>query len=86
MARASAAGAALGHLGLLGLDLAGGRIDGARAVLILFGLLTLGLAAGHALSLSPAAAWGLQIAVGVQALGLLGLLAFLLMFKMNRLW
>ena len=81
---AATAAVALGILAVRFIDLP--TVDGLGLAVIAFSLAALGAAAWHAASLSPAAAWMTRILFGVEALGLLLLLAFLLFFRMNRLW
>jgi len=61
-------------------------VDGLGLAVIAFAVVALGSAAWHAASLSPIAAWMTRILFGAEALGLLLLLAFLLFFRMTRLW
>ena len=71
---------------ILGVVLDGGRMDGPAVGVLAFSALVLGLAAGHGFSTHPVLVWSLRIGVGVQALGMALLLAFLLTFKMSRLF
>ena len=64
----------------------GGKLDEAEVALIGFCVLVLALAVGHAVSMHPAIVWSLRIGVGIQALGLCLFTAFMLFFRMNRLF
>lgn len=82
----AAATAAVG-LGILAVRLIDSpKVDGLGLAVIAFSLAALGAAAWHAASPSPVAAWMTRILFGAEALGLILLLAFLLLFRMNRLW
>ncbi len=75
---------ALGMLAVRAME--SSAVDPPGMILIGFSIGALGAAAWHAASLSPAAAWTLRAAFGLEALALLALLAFLLLFRLNRLW
>jgi hypothetical protein len=74
----------LGFLLTIWLD--GGRLEGLPLAVVLFSILVLGLAGGHAASAHPAVAWPLRAGIIVQALLLLLLVAFFLFFQMDRLF
>ncbi|HUR37999.1 MAG TPA: hypothetical protein VM222_00815 [Planctomycetota bacterium] len=61
-------------------------VDGLGLAVIAFSVAALGAAAWHAASPSPVAAGMARILFGLEALGLLAILLFLLLFRMNRLW
>jgi len=60
--------------------------DSFERTLMGFSLAAIGAAVWHAASASPAAAWTLRTAFGLEALILTALLAFLLLFRLTRLW
>jgi len=81
---AATAAVALGILAVRLID--SPAVDGLGLAVIAFSVAALGAASWHAASPSPVAAWMTRILFGAEALGLLLLLAFLLFFRMNRLW
>jgi hypothetical protein len=81
---AATAAVALGILAVRFID--SPSVDGLGLAVISFSVAALGAAAWHAASTSPAAAWMARILFGVEALLLLAILLFLLLFRMNRLW
>ena len=81
---AATAAVALGILAVRFID--SPAVDGLGLAVIAFSLAALGAAAWHAASTSPVAAWMTRILFGAEALGLLAILLFLLLFRMNRLW
>ena len=63
-----------------------GRIDVLNLFVVMFTLASLGAAAWHALSPSAAAAWALRILFGVQVLLMGAWFAFIMTFRLTRLW
>jgi hypothetical protein len=81
---AATAAVALGILAVRFID--SPTVDGLGLAVIGFSVAALGASAWHGASLSPVAAWMARFLFGVEALGQLLLLAFLLFFRLNRLW
>jgi hypothetical protein len=81
---AATAAVALGILAVRFID--SPTVDGLGLAVIAFSVAALGAAAWHGASPSPAAAWTARILFGVEALGQLAILLFLLLFRMDRLW
>src|SRR3954471_1667167 len=81
---AATAAVALGILAVRFID--SPTVDGLGLAVIAFSLAALGAAAWHGASPSPVAAWMARLFFGAEALGQLLLLAFLLFFRLNRLW
>ena len=81
---AATAAVALGILAVRFID--SPTVDGLGLALIAFSVAALGAAAWHGVTPSPVAAWMARILFGVEALGQLAILLFLLLFRMDRLW
>lgn len=82
-----AAATAVVAIGILVVQAIDGRIDdGLTRGIALFAVLGIASGVASACTLHPAAAWAARVFFGLEFLGQLALLLFLLLFKITRLW